>query len=191
MRYKENQIGFTLVELLIVVSLIVILTSFLIPSFSSYSESQNVIQAQEQIKSDLRSVQNNALASVGANNNYTHWVMFLNDNDTRYSYFRATGTHYNANCLNSTEERTYSPVLPRNTYIRNGPICVFFSFENGDITFNNSGNPSLGEVCDDSDPTNCTITIGSAGDENCISIEFNSAGLIKARSTELNCESAT
>ena len=48
--------GFTLVELLIAVSIITILSAFLIPGFTNYIDSQNIVQAQEVFKSDLRTI---------------------------------------------------------------------------------------------------------------------------------------
>ena len=53
--------GFTLIELLIVVTIMAVLTGALIPSFSKYIDNQNVRQALEQVKDDLRNTQNNAL----------------------------------------------------------------------------------------------------------------------------------
>lgn len=44
-----------------VVSIIAIIGGGIIPSFSQYLNDQNLKQAQEQLKSDLRTIQNKAL----------------------------------------------------------------------------------------------------------------------------------
>lgn len=180
--------GFTLIELLVVVSLIAILTGFLVPGFNTYSENQSRTQAQEQVKSDLRSVQNNALSGVGSDGTYTHWGIRFYDNAKNYSYFKATGTNYSANCLNTTEPVTNGSNLPRNILIRNGPICVFFSYENGDVTFNDGSGAADGFQCNNANPTNCVITVGFSDNTSCEAIELNTAGLIRARSAEVSCE---
>ena len=56
--------GFTLIELLIVVSIISVLTGSILPSFNTYITNQNLRQAQEQVKNDMKSTQIKALAGA-------------------------------------------------------------------------------------------------------------------------------
>ena len=62
MRKAALYYGFTMIELLIVVAIMSILTGAILPGFNSYVTNQNLRQAQEQIKNDLRSTQIKALA---------------------------------------------------------------------------------------------------------------------------------
>jgi len=72
--------AFTLIELLLVVSIMTIVAGITIPSFTGYMKNQTLKNAQEQFKSDLRSVENLALTgskydtaiSVGT---AKYWVM--------------------------------------------------------------------------------------------------------------------
>ena len=63
---RAAQKAFTLIELLIVVSLITIITGALLPSFNNYIDAQNVKQAQEQVEDELRTLQNKALNGENA-----------------------------------------------------------------------------------------------------------------------------
>src|SRR3989339_1397940 len=58
--------GFTLIELLIVVTIIVLVTGAAIPSFAGYVRNQTIIQATEQLKSDLRTAQNKAMTGASS-----------------------------------------------------------------------------------------------------------------------------
>jgi len=53
--------AFTLIELLMVVSIITILAGATIPSFTGYLKGQTLKNAKEQFKNDLRSIQNKSL----------------------------------------------------------------------------------------------------------------------------------
>lgn len=86
----SNSQGFTLVELLVVISIIALLTGAIIPSFSNYIKNQNLRQAQEQLKSDLRTTQNKALTGTGTDTTVKYWGVHLLDGSNFYYTFSST-----------------------------------------------------------------------------------------------------
>ena len=79
--------GFTLVELMIVVGILAIVSGIMIPSFSTYTRNQTLKQAQENLKSDLRSAQNKALTGTGSDT-------LINGNPVLYLAVLAQWTHW-------------------------------------------------------------------------------------------------
>lgn len=159
--------GFTLVELLLVVALIAVLSSFLIPGFSTYIDVQNIRQAQELVKSDLRTVQNNALTGVGTSSSTTaYWGLKISSqNANTYGFFRAA-TADSSSCGSASIEQNGAN-LPGKVVIRDGSGgCIFFSIRNGDATIVNLPNGD--------------IKVGYAGSAACDGVEVNSAGMIRA-----------
>ncbi len=63
-KLKKNTYGFTLVELLVVVSMISIISGLGFASLSSYSRQQTVTQAAEDIKQDINLARFNAISAV-------------------------------------------------------------------------------------------------------------------------------
>ncbi|MBI2620613.1 type II secretion system protein [candidate division WWE3 bacterium] len=172
---RALSIGFTLIELLISVSIITILAGFLIPSFTRYLDTQNVKQAKEQVKNDLRTLQNRALSGVGAAEGVSYWGVKFDDNTRRYFYFTSSANDWPI-CSSTTSGET-GEILPSDTMVRNGTLCVFFSFSDGGATYVKSFSPS-----------NTVITLGYSNSSNdCEGVEVNAAGLIKGVS-KLSCE---
>jgi prepilin-type N-terminal cleavage/methylation domain-containing protein len=135
------QKGFTLVELLVVVSIVTILSGILIPSFTSYLRLQNIKQAQQQLVSDMRSVQNKALTGtlsdqeipVDSDVYITHWGIDFSDGTDNYTYFVTIQT---ADCgsvagNNRLDIDTYH--LNQNVFTFSAPDCVLFDMQNGNI----------------------------------------------------------
>lgn len=67
-RIDKKQFGFTLIEMLVVISIIVTLTSVVLANFSSLSQSRNLNSARDQLLADLRRMQISALASKNSTN---------------------------------------------------------------------------------------------------------------------------
>jgi len=161
-----NNRGFTLVELLLVVSLIAVLSSFLIPGFSTYIDIQNIRQAQEQIKNDLRTVQNNALSGVGSSSpSVAYWGLKISSqNAANYGFFKSAAANSSA-CSGAAIEQN-STNLPGNVVVMGSSgACVFFSLRNGDAVTTGL--------------TNSTIKVGYAGQAACSGVQINSAGMIR------------
>jgi len=164
--------GFTMVELLVVVSIIAIMTGALIPSFSAYTRNQALRQAQEQIINDLFAVQNNAISGKKGNSTtapVTHWGLKLTANNSQYVHFTKTSSQtVNQACTSPNIERTLSlgeGLVSPNTK------CVLFSLGNGDATLVDSSQDVF------------VKRVGGA----CFKITVNSAGLIKRVSGIATC----
>lgn len=157
--------GFTLVELLLVVSIIAVLSSFMIPGFSNYIDNQNMLQAAEILKSDLRNVQNKALTGVGAyTDNVLYWgIKIPSANASTYNVFKSVAN--NAAACNNAVTESVSENLPGNVVVKNANgACVFFSVENGNANFVNFAGT--------------TIQVGYPTATACYGVQVNSVGMI-------------
>lgn len=166
--------AFTLLELMITVGIIAIMTGALIPSFSIYLKNQNVKQAQEQIKSDLRTAQNKALTGTASDTGAVYWGIYFQANQSNYTFFTSTvnDTCPPAMTNTTTSDTIYGSVITKNA----GNECAFFSLANGDATyFSGSLNTSCSLITG-----NCNLPLGySDTSTNCFGVGINSAGLIK------------
>ncbi len=164
--------GFTLIELLVVMSIIAILGGGIIPSFSRYLRDQNLKQAQEQLKSDLRTIQNKALTGASSNEEINgvrarYWGVYLQSGSETVNYFIST---------NTTCPPTYDPTsgftsswkgdfkIP-NTIVYKGDSngCMFFDIKNGDIAYSGVSSPLPLNYVNPGSTSNKTVTFNSAG----------------------------
>ncbi|HPD74160.1 MAG TPA: prepilin-type N-terminal cleavage/methylation domain-containing protein [Patescibacteria group bacterium] len=166
--------GFTLIELLVVMSIIAILGGGIIPSFSRYLKDQNLKQAQEQLKSDLRTIQNKALTGASSNEEINgvrarYWGVYLRSGSETVDYFISTDT---SSCLPIFSGTTQNGISKGNFKIPNtivfrgsNNMCLFFDIKNGDIV------SSVGNIPINIDYASPNETVGK-------DVTFNSAGLI-------------
>lgn len=171
--------GFTLVELLIVVGIVALITGGLIPAFSNYMQNQDLLQAQEQLKNDLRSIQNRALAGaqsetlVGGNQVHYWGVQFVSGS-ADFTYFISD---VNTSCppANRQVEGEYKVphglVLNASSFTSPPNGCIFFSFSDGGSSRSQLRN---------------NIILGKPGDTECRRLVVNSAGLIRSISGDSN-----
>lgn len=123
-----------MIELLIVISIMTILTGALIPSFTSYMKDQNIKQAIEQVKSDLRTIQNNALTdSLPAGVTLSlplYWGISFVNNSSDYYYFVTDSTGVTCSTLHDNTKKFTLPngVTPLDDY------CTFFDFVDGSVS---------------------------------------------------------
>ena len=167
--------GFTLVELLIAVSLIAIMTGAAIPSFTGYIKNQNARQAQEQLRSDLRSVQTRALIGAGSTGTTKYWgIKITTDNADSYYFFKSDNND-SAACTNAATSDKSSK-FPGDIVIHNGPSagnfwCIFFSYSDGTPNMIKNGN---------SVAVTSPVSLGLTSDtgNKCSYITLNSVGLV-------------
>lgn len=182
--------GFTLVELLLVITIMLIMAGAMIPSFNGYLKNQSLKQAQERLKSDIRTIQNKALTGalydqtvdVGpSGRTVTHWGIRFNNESNIYDYFiahAATGAEFTSECNNarsttpgdgSSARYQGSGELPSDMEFKSPTGCLFFDFKNGLTT------PST--LAGFTSPIYFGITKSdTTGD--CRNIRFNWSGLV-------------
>lgn len=131
--------GFTLIELLVSMSIIAIISGGIVPTFTSYVKNQNLKQAQEQLKSDLRTVQNRAL--TGALSNYTfdngslaqYWgVSFPSGSGSSMTVFISNSD--SGGCPPDPSVQQSRINLSSNVLYYGDGGCMFFSIKNGDVS---------------------------------------------------------
>jgi len=167
--------AFTLIELLLVVTIISIITVGVIPAFSNYIRNQNLKQAQEQLKSDMRSVQNKALTGALSDqliggSIMKFWGMKFTNGSAIYDYFiSAIDTSCPANY--ATGQYQGNGKLTNNLKIQSFGVgqsgCLFFSVKDGGIT-----SPGFGSAT--------TVLVGYSGSE-VRNTYFNPSGLIYSK----------
>ncbi|KKS31803.1 hypothetical protein A2380_01810 [candidate division WWE3 bacterium RIFOXYB1_FULL_43_24] len=170
--------GFTLVELMIVVSILAIVSGIVIPSFSSYTRNQTLKQAQENLKSDLRSLQNRALTGTGSDSILNgvparYWAVSYSSTtgyNTAYSfYLTSSGTCLTTDPGTSLQQTTELPV---NVSISSSGVhCLLFSMEDGSVL------ERIGAVM--TPIPNTTIRLFHTSSTVSKDIFINRAGLIK------------
>jgi prepilin-type N-terminal cleavage/methylation domain-containing protein len=136
--------GFTLIELLVVVSIIAIIGGGIIPSFSQYLNDQNLKQAQEQLKSDLRTIQNKALTGASSNeeipeasgNRAKYWGVYFRSGSETVDYFISKSTSpcppaYSGDGQTGIPKGSFK--IPNTVVYKGSNGCLFFDIKNGDI----------------------------------------------------------
>lgn len=174
MNLPEYSKGFTLIELLVVMSVVAIIGGGIIPSFSKYTKDQNLKQAQEQLKSDLRTVQNRALTGAMSNvekpagTRIRYWGVRLVSGSSAVDYFISSDTpcppfSASTTTVTSTAQGTFT--IPNNIIYTGTSGCLFFDIRNGDIVSTGVTSP---------------INVNYRNNTNTpdVPIIFNSAGLI-------------
>ncbi|HAI62801.1 MAG: Type IV pilus transmembrane protein FimT [candidate division WWE3 bacterium GW2011_GWF2_41_45] len=171
--------GFTLVELMIVVSILAIVSGIMIPSFSSYTRNQTLKQAQENLKSDLRSLQNRALTGTGSDMLLNglpakYWAVSYSSTpgyNTTYSfYLTSTGVCSTTDPASSIQQTV---TLPANVTISSSSAhCLLFSMEDGSVLEKNIAGV-IAPI------TDTTIKLFHTSSTTSKDILINRAGMIK------------
>ena len=180
----KRSAGFTLIELLVVMSIVVIITAGIIPSFSGYIKDQNLKQAQEQLKSDLRTIQNRALTGALSDEKVgmapgqpvLYWgVFFLAPSDnTGTNSYRSFITDAAVGCPPHIKSYQGTYTFKNNIKYFGPSVCLFFPIKNGDL-IRQGGE---GNYIDLKYKSNGNCVAESAGNKTCQRINFNEAGLI-------------
>ncbi|NMB91600.1 prepilin-type N-terminal cleavage/methylation domain-containing protein [candidate division WWE3 bacterium] len=164
--------AFTLIELLLVVTIISIISVGVIPAFTSYIRNQNLKQAQEQIKSDLRSTQNKALTGSLSDQFIgsalmKFWGIKFTNNSSTYDFFISS---VDDSCPINYVQGQYqgNGKLSNNLRIQNfnegQSGCLFFNVQDGGIS-----SPGFGSAG--------SVVVGYSVSE-VKNVFFNSSGLI-------------
>jgi prepilin-type N-terminal cleavage/methylation domain-containing protein len=166
--------GFTLVEILLVVSIMAIMSAASIPGFRGYIIAQNTKQSMEQVKSDLRSIQIKAMAgSLSDDSSVSYWDVTFRENRNNYDYLTSNASFGGGVSRGVSENLVGDVVVKQNR-------SIFFHIPTGDAY--TIARLATGEVITPcaADGANCTVLVGgpSATGNNCARILVNSAGAL-------------
>lgn len=175
--YTAPKAGFTLIELLISVSILTILVGITIPSFSTFATGQSLLQAQAQVKSGIRDVQNKAISGVEAeaiskDGPGSYWFFRSVDGQNYFQLGRSSvaSLAYCQNPALMTVTEVSPPLNGGAKFVGSGKgeaSCIFyrmFSAEESDFNLKNR---------------RVQLTLGGV----CKSIQVNSSGLVKGHTT--------
>lgn len=131
---RSHRDGFTLIELMVVVGILALVSGIMIPSFSNYTRNQSLKQAQENFKSDLRSIQNRALTGTGSDKTFgsppnpaLYWAISYTAGGSSYTVYLTASNI----CGTSTIESLTSNLPSNITFNSSG--CLLFSLEDGSV----------------------------------------------------------
>lgn len=175
--------GFTLVELMIVISVIAAISGFVIPSFSNYIHNQNLRQARDKLVTDIRSIQNRALTGVNYGEDQRFWGIKFIQGDSVYYYF-TVDTSFDTNSdgsfstgelaiacngVNTGAAEKSKPFL-NDVIIISDETCMYFSFHDGGVPF-----------------VDAPISLGYFGEADCMEVSVNLAGMVSSPADFQSC----
>jgi prepilin-type N-terminal cleavage/methylation domain-containing protein len=160
---REN--GFTLVELIVTIGIVVFLMALLFPSFRNYERRNNLEQSAEEVRSAILETKNYAMGPRAGAKNVDYYKIVFQQGDREYSIVEGSDSG------TGTTVRTYS--LPTNIKFDihwddessgSGKKSIKFYINQqgniGDQEFRNGGTPTdVGEIFLDSDVISATKEI--------------------------------
>lgn len=140
LRIKSPHNAFTLIELLIVISLIIMMTGVLLPGFSNYIDNQNTRQAAKFVQDYFRTVQNKALSGEnilqqdGAGDTVLYWGVKADRDSGVLTEF--VSVNNSSSCSQAPERllESVSSKIPGNNLILSSSRCIYFDFKAADTT---------------------------------------------------------
>lgn len=157
--------GFTLIELIVAVAIITSLAALAVPGLGSYLTGQNLTQSLEQVKSDLRTAQNNALTGTLASEDVGYWGVDFELGNSLYEYvtYDESGVF---DRLHGGNEGLVGDVE-----VKNSIVIVFEEFTGE--AFNATGMTRCAQ-----DGLNCIVVVGEPGasGNECAQILVNTSG---------------
>lgn len=176
MSFKFQDNGFTLIELIVSITIMSIVFAIVAPQYSKYVNSRALSLAQEQIVGDIRMTQNYTMNTIKANGSFPeggYGVRFIKDSDVYIIFADNDGDKiYKADGSEKFQEMEMSGGIKINSLridgIANDPVDLVFSPPYG-ITYINGVNKSGGvfinleiEIINKDNDTK-TITVRSSG----------------------------
>lgn len=134
-RFKQITDGFTLIELLVVMGIIALIAALTIPSYVTFSRSQELYQSALNLKAILRDTQNRALSSEKSSTSCT-------SSDTLAGFyatfaFNNTAASVGGRCglINfNTSTKSFSRTSSLQSFYRVDGTCSVLSLTNGELT---------------------------------------------------------
>ena len=156
--FTSVKIGFTLVEILVVISIIGLIVAIAVPSLADFVRRQQLAQSSKEVLSTLRDAQSRSISSVGGLN----WGVRLVRNQSSVELFSSTALNYDSAISKSTKQIIEDISISDLTINQNDIINVIFSVANGEVLFVDDSGSCLGGSSDSScasDPDRC-LAIG-------------------------------
>jgi Tfp pilus assembly protein FimT len=155
----SSGLGFTVVELLIILSLIALLFSLGVSQYNRFNRSQALAKAKGELVSNLRLAQSKAMAAekpsgCGENELEGHRLEFINN----HSYKLVAV----CNCGNDCPEVKPSVSFPSSVIKQSGPDGIFFKVLNRGVEFIDSQPPLVLSLVGSSETQ--TINLTTAGE---------------------------
>ena len=136
--------AFTLLELLVVVSIMVLLTTFSIAGFSNYSRTQRLAQAAHSLETILKDAQVRALSSVDGLN----WGIHLELNSGTAEIFSTPSAAYDSAVQLLVREIGETTPISDLTLQQGGFLNIVFSVADGSVVFTADDGTCLGGSAD-------------------------------------------
>jgi len=170
-QYPKSNSGFTLVELLVIVTILTILTTMSISALFSFRKESYLSSGTEEIINILRLAQNKTLASEGAG----QYGVYFEDSTTPHQYILFKGTDFASRDNSFDQVKKLSESIEIYEINLNGSKEVVFNQITGETY--QSGNISLRLKSDTS--KNKTIYIENSGQISLISSSLPTNGRVK------------
>lgn len=142
--HLPNRNGFTLVEVLVVVTILMIISATVLPTFSSYIQKQNLNQSVENLLSDIRSMENKAISGVPNANGVSapYWGIYMPAGSNTYTVFSTLTEH--TSCTVSVLPEHTGKLTQGATFANT--YCIYISTKNGALYYTSglvTGSPTI------------------------------------------------
>lgn len=165
--------GFTLIEILVVISIMGLIAVTAIPSLADFVRRQQLAQSGSEVLSTLRDAQSRAISSVGGLNWGVHFVA----NQNNFELFSSPALNYTASTDKTTHQLITDITISDLTVNQNGIVNVIFSPVTGKVVFVDDNGNCLGGSADSS----C-----SSSPNRCLAIGLNLQGGSSKRYVKVN-----
>jgi prepilin-type N-terminal cleavage/methylation domain-containing protein len=94
-----NERGFTIIELLVTITIMILIVSMSIPAFRQFTSSQNLKSIAQDLKNDARSLHNKALNGIkNSNNERVAWILRISNDASYYETFGCPAANTLGSC---------------------------------------------------------------------------------------------
>jgi len=161
----KNRYGFTLIELIIVIAIIIILTGVAVPLSAGYIVERQVYNAATQIQQDLLLAQNLAITHSSGASGWFEIYFYPSPSDNKYY-------------VETTEDAVFNPstktIQSGKVITRQFSSALKFSLDSnlsgGHIAFDNQGIPH---------PSGGVITISNTSESKVVTVTISTIGRVK------------